>query len=452
MALKKYIEDAGGKVVFATSMAVATRQQTGYGGHLFPKKESIEILQKKFGNKLLDFLKEEKLIDKSYEELSNSQIKYLSIFSSVDSIRDRFSSKRQERDNQENERAFLKKAFDNLLQRDLDKQDRYNEESAKYLLNNPDKNIVNVSESKPSVLSVEDAFKSIDRSDNVKSRQLSNAASNLNKLFSANVEDKQEEAKTPVRIRERKQDPLSKGVGKEKPSSSCKGEIQDVLDKINGGEEIVLDDENILKATNLQTLSHHITNLVSRFKEPEKVRISYVLNGIKQDDNLESLMKRLDVQFKVISEKDVKETITPETLQKYGISGLENDIILSKNKTPLDLNSFTILKLNDLEDDKFNSQSSVDYSKYEIVKSVTKDSEDEHSNNPTIEDISIVGSTQTGKDIHTSRPASHGFYKGWTSQDHQDASDILMGLRGPDDAVANSHSIVSQNLRNGILS
>ena len=93
MALKNYIEKNGGIVVAVTAIATAFSPQTGHSSILEITEETFKILQSKFKiNDLYELLLQYEIIEKSIYELSNSQAKYLSIFTGIDSLRNALSN------------------------------------------------------------------------------------------------------------------------------------------------------------------------------------------------------------------------------------------------------------------------------------------------------------------------------------------------------------------------
>lgn len=88
MALKYYIESKGGKVVLVSSISTAFSPQTGHSSVLEITPKTYQILNEKFKiNELKDLLLQYEIIHKDIAEISNSQAKYLSTFSGIDSIR-----------------------------------------------------------------------------------------------------------------------------------------------------------------------------------------------------------------------------------------------------------------------------------------------------------------------------------------------------------------------------
>ena len=103
-ALKNYIEDNGGNVVLATTLATTSSGQIGYGGYLETKKETKEEIENKFNISELNNLLNEYGISKEISDLTNSHAKYILTFKDVKSIRDRFAKAESEGSIQKNPR------------------------------------------------------------------------------------------------------------------------------------------------------------------------------------------------------------------------------------------------------------------------------------------------------------------------------------------------------------
>jgi hypothetical protein len=86
-AMRSYIEEKGGRVVAATTFATTSNPQTGYGGYLAIKAETVAALKKKFDPSELDAILRSNGIAESAAGLTNSQGKYLLTFATVDRIR-----------------------------------------------------------------------------------------------------------------------------------------------------------------------------------------------------------------------------------------------------------------------------------------------------------------------------------------------------------------------------
>ena len=86
-AMRSYIEEKGGRVVAATTFATTSNPQTGYGGYLAIKAETVAALKKKFDPSELDAILRSNGIAESAAGLTNSQGKYLLTFATADRIR-----------------------------------------------------------------------------------------------------------------------------------------------------------------------------------------------------------------------------------------------------------------------------------------------------------------------------------------------------------------------------
>ncbi len=93
--LRRYIELNGGKVVAASSLATSSSAQTGYGGYLAIKSETLTKLEERFDIQALERVLYRHGIANTVKELTNSQGLYFSRFKSVESIRDRLAKAAQ---------------------------------------------------------------------------------------------------------------------------------------------------------------------------------------------------------------------------------------------------------------------------------------------------------------------------------------------------------------------
>ncbi|MCX6908390.1 MAG: phosphoribosyltransferase [Verrucomicrobia bacterium] len=92
--LKNYIESHGGKVVATSAMASTSDGQTGYGGDLALKPETLAALRKHFTPDNLDATLREYDIAPNHKALTNSQARYILSFRGLDSFRARATEAR----------------------------------------------------------------------------------------------------------------------------------------------------------------------------------------------------------------------------------------------------------------------------------------------------------------------------------------------------------------------
>lgn len=94
--LRHYIHKNGGQVVGAAVLASAFSMQLGYGANIDIQPETIQKINSKFDEQDLNEILNENGIANNYKELTNAQLKYLTAFSSTESLRATIAQRRNQ--------------------------------------------------------------------------------------------------------------------------------------------------------------------------------------------------------------------------------------------------------------------------------------------------------------------------------------------------------------------
>lgn len=92
--LRHYIQRNGGQIVGAAVLASAFSMQLGYGANIDVQPETIQKISSKFDEQKLNKILNENGIANNYKDLTNAQLKYLSAFSSLDTLRATITQRR----------------------------------------------------------------------------------------------------------------------------------------------------------------------------------------------------------------------------------------------------------------------------------------------------------------------------------------------------------------------